>query len=243
MSTMRLGYRELGLNIVSLEESCSHTPKLPFMAEEKRDNRKRYNFKLLLEEALMRQRNRRQLATKDAPSTNNHFGGATPFKVQVNINTHLFEGHIDVDALEKWLNMIEGYFSVHNFSNSENITFVLLKALPHVRYWWDTYCEKHDGDESIIFGVGPTLETFVDALKEQYYPVRIYDDKYTRWTTLLQERCQMVPKFINTFYTLQTKIGIKESKKHLLLKYHGDLHMYIQTEMDFFDISSLGVSY
>jgi hypothetical protein len=95
---------------------------------------------------------------------------------------------IDVDTLEKWLNLLEGYFSVHNFSNSEKITFVLLKALPHVRYWWETYCEKHAEDESEIFGPGPTWATFVDALKEQYYLVGSYDDQYTRWTTLCQER-------------------------------------------------------
>jgi hypothetical protein len=38
-------------------------------------------------------------------------------------------------------------------------------------------------------------------------------------------------------------LGIKDSKRHLVLKYHGALHRYIQTEMDFLDISSLGVAY
>jgi hypothetical protein len=35
-----------------------------------------------------------------------------------------------VDAVEKWLKLIEGYFSVHNFSDRENITFALLKSTP-----------------------------------------------------------------------------------------------------------------
>jgi hypothetical protein len=47
----------------------------------------------------------------------------------------------------------------------------------------------------------------------------------------------------NTFHTLRTKLGIKESERHLVLKYRGALHIYIQTEMDFLDISSLGVAY
>jgi hypothetical protein len=47
-----------------------------------------------------------------------------------------------VDALEKWLNLLEGYFFVHNFSDRENITFALLKDLPHVKHWWETYWEK-----------------------------------------------------------------------------------------------------
>jgi hypothetical protein len=52
-----------------------------------------------------------------------------------------------------------------------------------------------------------------------------------------------VPKFTNTFHTLHTKLGIKDSEQHLVLKYRGALHRYIQTEMDFLDISSLDVAY
>jgi hypothetical protein len=83
----------------------------------------------------------------------------------------------------------------------------------------------------------------VDAVKEQYYPVGNYEDQYMRWTTLRQERGQEVLEFTNTFHTLHTKLGIKDSERHLVLKYHGALHRYIQTEMDFLDISSLGVAY
>jgi hypothetical protein len=74
-----------------------------------------------------------------ASSSRDHFGGTSPFKVQVNFDILVFEGQIDVDALDKWLNMLEGYFYVHHFSERENITFALLKALPHVKHWWETY--------------------------------------------------------------------------------------------------------
>jgi hypothetical protein len=80
----------------------------------------------------------------------------------------------------------------------------------------------------------------VDAVKEQYYPVGNYEDQYMRWTTLHQERNQAVLKFTNT---LCTKMGIKYSERHLVLKYRGALHRYIQTEMDFLDISSLSSAY
>jgi hypothetical protein len=60
---------------------------------------------------------------------------------------------------------------------------------------------------------------------------------------LRQETEQEVSEFTNTFHTLRTKMGIKYSEWNLVLKYHGDLHKDIQTEMDFFDISSLRASY
>jgi hypothetical protein len=61
-------------------------------------------------------------------SSRNHFGGTSPFKVQINFDIPIFEGQIDADALEKWLNLLEGYFSTHNFFNRENISFTLLKS-------------------------------------------------------------------------------------------------------------------
>jgi hypothetical protein len=142
----------------------------------------------------------------------NHFGSTSPFKVQVNFDIPIFEGQIDADALEKWLNLLEGYFFVHNFSDREKITFALLKALPHVKHWWETYWEKSSTEESGIYGVEPTWDFFVDAVKEQYYPVGNYEDQYMRWTTLCQERGQVVSEFTNTFHTLCTKLGIKDSE-------------------------------
>jgi hypothetical protein len=103
-------------------------------------------------------------------------------------------------------------FFVHNFSNRENITFALLKVIPHVKYWWETFCEKKEIKEPSLFIVTTTWESFRDAIKEQYYPVGSYDDLYTKWTTLRQERDQAVPDFTNIFHTLCTKLGIKDSE-------------------------------
>jgi hypothetical protein len=88
----------------------------------------------------------------EAPSTYMHFKGATPFKVQVKFDIPLFEGQIDTKDLEKLLSMLEGNLFVQNFSNSEKITFTLLKSLPHVRYWWETYFEKHVRDSRTKLG-------------------------------------------------------------------------------------------
>jgi hypothetical protein len=143
---------------------------------------------------------------------NGHFGGTSPFKVQVNFDIPIFEGQIDTEALDKWLNLLEGYFSVHKFFDKEKITFTLLKALPHVKHWWETYWEQSSTKESEIYGADPTWDFFVDAVKEQYYPIGNDEDQYMRWTTLRQERGQAVPKFTNTFHTLHTKLGIKDSE-------------------------------
>jgi hypothetical protein len=101
----------------------------------------KYPFKLLIEESLTQKRNMmmdsfmqilRRLPTCDTSSLSR---GSTPFKVQIKFNIPLFEGKIDADVVDKWLNLLEGYFSVHNFSNREKIAFALLKVIPYVKYW------------------------------------------------------------------------------------------------------------
>jgi len=52
-----------------------------------------------------------------------------------------------------------------------------------------------------------------------------------------------VPEFTNFFHTLSMKLGIKDSKKNLVLKYHGYLHRYILDEMEFLGMSSLSTTY
>ena len=52
----------------------------------------------------------------DGPSTSSsHSGGEKNFKVQVNFNIPIFEGQIDEDVIDRWLNLLEGYLSVHDF--------------------------------------------------------------------------------------------------------------------------------
>jgi hypothetical protein len=52
-----------------------------------------------------------------------------------------------------------------------------------------------------------------------------------------------VHELMNLFHTLRTKLGIKDSVKHLVSKYRSCLHRYIQKEMEFLDVSCLGVAY
>jgi hypothetical protein len=68
--------------------------------------------------------------------------------------------------------MIEGYFSIKNFSNREKIMFALLKVVPHVKDWWETFYEQKEIEEPSLFTVMVTWESFRDVIKEQYYHVR-----------------------------------------------------------------------
>jgi hypothetical protein len=146
---MRSEYSQLGLDIVSLEDNHSRTPKKPSMVAENKNDRAKDFINMLHEQALAQQRDEMMenfshilqcmSIAKGSSSSSDHFGGTSPFKIQVNFDIPIFEGQIDAYALEKWLNLLEGYFSVQNFSDGEKITFALLKDLPNVKDWWENY--------------------------------------------------------------------------------------------------------
>ena len=112
------------------------------MGEEKKDEGARDPIKILLEEALEKQKNAmidkfaqilQQFPTSGASTSSSHSGGTTPFKVQVKFDIPIFEGQIDANTIDEWLNLLEGYFSIDDFSSREKKTFSLLKAAPTSR--------------------------------------------------------------------------------------------------------------
>jgi hypothetical protein len=132
----------LELDLVEPLQDQSRKPRRPPMGEEKKDEGEGDPIKMLLEDALEKQRNAmmdnfsqilQRIPTSGASTSTNHSGGATPFKVQVNFDIPIFEGQTDADVVDRWLNLLEGYFSVHEFFDRERIIFALLKAAPHVK--------------------------------------------------------------------------------------------------------------
>ena len=97
-----------------------------------------------------------RLPRGDTSTSSSYSGSATLFKVQVNFDIPIFEGQIDANVVHKWLNLLEGYFSIHDFSSREKITFALLKSAPHYKDWWETYCEQRDESTTYLFSVAPT---------------------------------------------------------------------------------------
>ena len=80
MSPTRLGYKELGLDLVEPLQDQPRIPRRPPMGEEKKDEVAEDPIKMLLEEALKKQRNAmmdnfaqiiERIPTSDASTSNN----------------------------------------------------------------------------------------------------------------------------------------------------------------------------
>jgi hypothetical protein len=169
MSPMRSRYKELGLDLVEPLQDQPRKPRRLPMGNEKKDKGAEDPIKILLEEALEKQRNTmmdnftqilQRFPTDDTSASSSHSGGATPFKVEVNFDIPIFDGQIDADVVDRWLNLLEVYLSFHDFSDREKIIFSLLKVTPHVKDWWENYYEKKDKEEPSLFLAIPTWNSF-----------------------------------------------------------------------------------
>ena len=96
------------------------------MGDEKKDEGEGDPIKIFLGEALEKKRKvimdkfyeiLQRLSTSNTSTSSSHSLGTTPFKVQVNFDIPIFDGQIDADVVDRWLNLLEGYFSVHDFSD------------------------------------------------------------------------------------------------------------------------------
>jgi hypothetical protein len=52
-----------------------------------------------------------------------------------------------------------------------------------------------------------------------------------------------MPELTNIFHTFHTKLGINDSMQDQVLKYLGGMHRYIEAEIKFLYILSLGTAY
>ena len=116
MSQMRSGYKDLGLDLVEPLQDQPRKPRWMPMGDEKKYEGAGDPIKILLEDALEKLRNAmmdnfsqilQRLPTGSASASSSHSGGATPFKVQVNFDIPIFQGQIDADVVDRWLNILE----------------------------------------------------------------------------------------------------------------------------------------
>ena len=98
---MRLGYKDLGLDLVEPLQDQPRKPRWTPMGDENKDEGARDPIKIFLREALGKKMNTimdkftqilQRMPTGGTSASNSHSGGATPFKVQVKFEIPIFDG-------------------------------------------------------------------------------------------------------------------------------------------------------
>ncbi|KAF6135279.1 hypothetical protein GIB67_021641, partial [Kingdonia uniflora] len=85
-------------------------------------------------------------------------------RINLKIEIPVFDGSIDAEILDNWLDRLELYFSINEYSNAQQICFVTLKFASHTLTWWKSYQKCHD--------VGSlSWKEFKILVQKQFYPI------------------------------------------------------------------------
>jgi hypothetical protein len=88
-----------------------------------------------------------------------------------------YDGVVDGDKLDGWIDCLESYFDIYGYDNSRRLAIARLKLASHALVWWNAHLRTYGSR-------GLTWDTFKILLKEQFYPVG-YDEK--RWQNWLSK--------------------------------------------------------
>ncbi|PWA84034.1 hypothetical protein CTI12_AA134850 [Artemisia annua] len=147
-----------------------------------------------------------------------------PFKVEDKIDIPTYNGTIDAEKLDSWLDQLETYFTLYGFHSSEKVVFARLKLTSHAFGWWNSQL-KIMGNEEISW------KKFTQLLRQEFYPMGYVQDRWTRWHNLRLQRGQSVQEYTTEFRRLAVTLGIPIDNVDVCTKYVAGLPPQIQTEM------------
>lgn len=52
----------------------------------------------------------------------------------------MFDGRMDVESLDTWIQKLEVYFPYQSYTNEQRIAFSRLKMGRKALLWWDSFC-------------------------------------------------------------------------------------------------------
>ncbi|GJW16490.1 hypothetical protein Tco_0020623 [Tanacetum coccineum] len=150
-------------------------------------------------------------------------GSQHPFKVEARIDIPTYDGTVDAEKLDSWIDQLETYFTLYGFRSKEKVIFARLKLTSHALAWWNSMLKNLDEEVS--------WKVFTRLLRQEFYPMGYSQDRWTRWHNLRQQRGQTVQEYTTDFRRLAVTLGISINNEDVFTKYVAGLPQQIQTEM------------
>ncbi|KAL6191556.1 hypothetical protein ACLB2K_037946 [Fragaria x ananassa] len=106
----------------------------------------------------------------DDTSKTSHQGGKGSFqnlKIDFKVEIPMYDGSVNVEKLDDWIERLETYFTLYNYLSEEKIIFATLKLSAHALTWWKSYKKSSDGEAM-------SWKKFKELLRKQFCPVGCY---------------------------------------------------------------------
>nr|CAD1816987.1 unnamed protein product [Ananas comosus var. bracteatus] len=155
-----------------------------------------------------------------------------PFKVEAKIEIPNYDGVVDAEKLDAWLDQLETYFDLYNYSNAEKVTFAKLKLVGHALTWWKATLQTTANEEC-------TWSQFKRLIRREFYPMGYEEERWKRWHVLRQRRDQTMQDYTTDFRRQALALGISLDDPQVFRKYTAGLQERINDELRLFGVRDI----
>ncbi|KAK1382534.1 hypothetical protein POM88_020269 [Heracleum sosnowskyi] len=154
-------------------------------------------------------------------------------KIDFEVEIPMYDGSVDMEKLDDWIERLETYFTLYGFSSKKKIIFVTLKLSSHALMWWKSYRKNCNDEKTVLW------RKFKELLKNQFYPVGFLEKRWQKSYNLCQNFNQPVQEYTTEFKNQATVLDILLEDYSIYMKYVAGLNEYIHNELKLFTIESI----
>ncbi|TXG50795.1 hypothetical protein EZV62_023319 [Acer yangbiense] len=153
-------------------------------------------------------------------------------KVDFKVDIPVYDGIINAEKLDRWIDRLEIYYTVNKYSKSQKIKFASLKLSSHALTWWKSYRKRHNVSDL-------TWKKFKILLRKQFYPIGYVEERWYKWQHLKQKMGQAVQEYITEFHNQALVLDIDVDDYDVFMKYIGGLAEFIRKELKLFTVETI----
>nr|CAD1829796.1 unnamed protein product [Ananas comosus var. bracteatus] len=98
-------------------------------------------------------------------------GRSKSFKVEAKIEIPNYDGIVDAKKLDAWLDQLETYVDLYNYSNAKKVTFAKLKFVGYALIWSKTTLQTFTNEEF-------TWSQFKLLIRQEFYPMGYKEERW-----------------------------------------------------------------
>ena len=153
-------------------------------------------------------------------------------KVDFKVEIPMYDGSVNVEKLDDWIERLDTYFTLYGYSSKEKIIFATLKLSVHALSWWKSYRKRNKGE-------AVSWKKFKELLRKQFYPVGFLEERWYKWYNLRQKFNQSVQDYTTEFQNQALVLDIALEEYPVYMKYVAGLSEYIRKELKLFTVESI----
>jgi hypothetical protein len=158
-------------------------------------------------------------------------------KLDVKFELPIYDGEVNAERLDNWVRQMEVYCSVQQIKDeATQIKLASLRLAGTTLIWWQSKLQNGTQQVGNVF---PSWQSFISALRKQFYPLGYKEKALIEWQSLKLRKGQTVQEYTDGFRKMALMLDIPLHTQETLMKYIGGLPAHIRNTVFMFGPTNL----